>query len=268
MRKAAGGKRPGRQAIPLLGPDDPPPFEYVAGDGISPFLLTCDHAGKRIPRALGTLGLGPTDLERHIAWDIGAAGVARRVAAKLNATLILQTYSRLVIDCNRPPEVPSSIATLSEATEIPGNVNIGPDDAAARRREIFQPYHDRIRAELDARQATGRKTILCAMHSFTPEYKGVKRPWHAAALYNRGPGYALAVRDLLKAEPGLAIGDNEPYFVSDATDYTVPVHAERRFLPYIELEMRQDLIADETGQEEWATRMARIFTKAAEKLSF
>src|SRR5271156_4326704 len=166
----------------VLGPDEPPAFQIVREHGRSAYFLTCDHGGKLLPRALGTLGVSAFDLERHIAWDIGAAALARRLADALDAFLIVQTYSRVVIDCNRPLHSPCSITPLSELTPIPGNQHVGAAEAEARRRQIFQPYHDRIAAELDARAALGRPTILVAVHSFTPEFKGENRPWHAGVL--------------------------------------------------------------------------------------
>ena len=243
----------------LLGADDPAPLRVLHADGASPYLLIADHAGQAVPRRLANLGLPQAELDRHIGWDIGIAGVTARLAERLDACAILQTYSRLVIDCNRPPDVPSSIATRSDGTDIPGNAGI---DAAQRRQrveEIFAPYHARIAAELDRRHAAGRPTLLLAMHSFTEEMSGSRRPWHAGVLYQRDTRLAHAVLNALRSEPGLVVGDNEPYAVSDQTDYAIPVHGERRGLAHVELEIRQDLIADAFGQEQWAERLARIF---------
>ncbi len=169
----------------LLAADEPPAFEVVRGQAGSAWFLTCDHAGNRLPRALGTLGLSPAELERHIAWDLGAAGLAKSLSEALDAFLILQTYSRLVIDCNRPPQAPSSIASLSEQTPIPGNRHLTPNEAEARRREIFQPYHDRIGAELDVRSRSRQPIILVALHRGTPGVEGVARPWDVGVLYHR-----------------------------------------------------------------------------------
>lgn len=258
---------PAPASAPLLGPSDPPAFEIVNPEGAAPILIVCDHAGRAIPAALGRLGLDEAALARHIAWDIGIAGVSRRLADRLDAFLILQTYSRLVIDCNRSPEVDSSICVMSERTEIPGNRELSPAERASRIAEIFEPYHRRIVAELDRRRAEGRPTVLIAMHSFTPVFKGVARPWHIGVLYNRDPGFAHILRDLLKAEGDLAVGDNEPYFISDESDYGIPVHGERRGIPHVELEIRQDLIADALGQEAWAERLSRLLPRAYDRLS-
>lgn len=250
----------------LLGPGDPPPFEVLGGRDDSPWVLLCDHGGRAIPRALGTLGLPDAELERHIAWDIGAAAVTRRLAAKLGAWAIVGAYSRLVIDLNRPLESPQSMIPRSEATDVPGNVGIADVEAEARRREIFEPYHRSVVAELDRRRDAGLATLLVAVHSFTPVYLGVARPWHAGVLYNREPRLARLLLESLRAEQGLVVGDNEPYAVSDATDYSVVTHGEKRGLVHVELEMRQDLVADARGQEEWAARLARLLDDAKGRL--
>jgi predicted N-formylglutamate amidohydrolase len=250
----------------LLAPGEPPACVTLGEPNDAPFLVVCDHAGSILPRSLGTLGVSEAERRRHIAWDIGAAGVATRMAAHLSAFAILQTYSRLVIDCNRSPEVPSSIATISEDTEIPGNRGLLPADVASRVAAIFRPYHDCIAAELDRRMALAIPTALIAVHSFTPVYRGVSRPWHAGLLYNRDPRLGRSLMRLLGQEGGLVVGDNEPYAVSDESDYTIPVHAERRGLPYAEIEIRQDLIADDAGQEIWAERMSRLLPIAWETI--
>jgi predicted N-formylglutamate amidohydrolase len=251
----------------LLATDEPAACVTLGEPDDSPFLLVCDHAGNRVPRRLGTLGIPDSERQRHIAWDIGAAGVVRHMMARLGGFAILQTYSRLAIDCNRPPTVESSIPTTSEDTAIPGNLNLSAAERAHRVAEIFQPYHDRIAAELDRRQAAQISTILVAIHSFTPVYHGVARPWHVGLLYNRDDRLARPMMALLNREGGLVVGDNQPYAVSDESDYTIPVHAERRGLPYGEIEIRQDLIADEAGQSIWAERIARLLALARDTIS-
>jgi predicted N-formylglutamate amidohydrolase len=251
----------------LLGADEPAAFQIVREQGRSAYFLTCDHGGNLLPRTLGGLGLHPRELERHIAWDIGAAALARRLAEALDAFLIVQTYSRLAIDCNRPPQSPTSIVELSETTLIPGNQRVDSTDADARRRQIFQPYHDRISVELDARTVLGRPTILVAVHSFTPVFKGESRPWHVGVLYNRDARLAHILLALLRRESGLVVGDNQPYSVSDDTDYTIPIHGERRSIPHVELEIRQDLLADESGRTTWAQRLTRTLGRAQDLLN-
>jgi predicted N-formylglutamate amidohydrolase len=250
----------------MLYPDEPPPFTVVNRNAASPWVITCDHASNRLPRALGTLGISEAERARHIGWDIGAAAVSRRLAARLDGLAILQNYSRLVIDCNRPPGVESSIPARSENTLIPGNASITEADAALRRTAIFDPYHAAIEAELDARQAAGRPAVLVAMHSFTPLYDGVSRPMHAGVLYNRDARLAHALLDGLRAEP-LVVGDNAPYSVSDESDYGIPVHGERRGLLHVEMEVRQDLIAEPEGQVEWAELLARLLQQAWNRIS-
>ena len=247
---------------PFFGPDDPPPYLEECLDGDSDFLITVDHASARIPASLGTLGVAPSELTRHIAWDIGALGIARGLSRHLNATLIASNYSRLVIDCNRDPRVPSAIPLISEYTAIPGNEGLS--DAARQQRvdALFTPYQSRIAALLDARAAAGRQTILVSQHTMTPNFKGQARAMHAAILYHRDRRLAGAMLAALRADPSLVIADNEPYFVSDETDYTVPVHAERRGLLHVEIEVRQDLVTTDAGQAEWAERLADALVQA------
>jgi predicted N-formylglutamate amidohydrolase len=246
----------------LLAADEPPPFIEVGRQGRSNFVIVVDHASRRIPRRLADLGLPASELQRHIAWDIGALGVARRMAAALDAPLVAQNYSRLVIDCNRDPKVAESIPRLSESIEIPGNIGLSDAEVAARRAEIFHPYHDQVRALLDERLAAARPTILVAQHSMTDIYKGVRRDMHAAVLYNRDRRFAGLVLDTLRREVDLVVADNEPYFVSDDTDYTIPRHGEARGLPHVEIEIRQDLVSDDAGQALWARRISRALQDA------
>jgi predicted N-formylglutamate amidohydrolase len=242
----------------LLDTQDVPPVLEDNSAGRSPFLLTCDHYGRSIPRLLGDLGLPASELTRHIAWDPGIAGVADALSKLLDAHLIAQRYSRLVIDCNRPPGAPSSIPRISEATVIPGNEGLARDAIEARREAIFDPYHRRIREAIEERLRDSIPTVLVSLHSFTPIYAGIARPWHIGTLYHRDTRLPPLLLKLLRAEPGLVVGDNEPYAVSDETDYTIPVHGEARGLMNSGIEIRQDLLADQAGQREWADRLARI----------
>ena len=245
----------------LLAAADPAPVTVYNGNGRSPLLLVADHAGNIFPRALGRLGISAAEAARHIALDIGIANLSRMVADALDAALIQQNYSRLVIDCNRPPGAATSIPEISEVTPVPGNVGLSTAERMAREWEIFRPYHDAIAAELERRREAKAPTALIALHSFTPVFKAAARPWHAALLYHRDPRLARALLALLRND-GLTVGDNEPYFVSDETDYTIPVHGERRNIPHALVEIRQDLLADEKGQREWAQRLARIVPEA------
>ena len=250
----------------LLEPDESEPVTVFNETGQSPWLLVADHAGNMIPRALGTLGVPEPEHYRHIAWDIGIADVSQIVGAALDVTVIQQNYSRLVIDCNRPLGSPTSIPELSEFTAIPGNVGLSEGQRAARERAIFWPYHVWIADELDRRRDIGRQTVLVATHSFTPVFKGVPRPWHVGALYGRNSRLARVFVSLLRSETGLVVGDNEPYRVTDTSDFTIPVHGEQRGLHHVGIEIRQDLIADANGQCEWAERLARVLRNASEVL--
>jgi predicted N-formylglutamate amidohydrolase len=245
----------------LLGHEDVPPIHEYNAAGRSPYLFTCDHYGRLIPKQLGDLGLPERELTRHIAWDIGIAGVAESLSRQLDAHLIAQRYSRLVIDCNRPPDALSSIPRISEATTIPGNEGLAHEAAAMRRAQIFDPYHRRIAAVIDQRQQAGMPTVLVSLHSFTPVYAGIARPWHIGTLYHRDINLPPRLLKLLRAEADLVVGDNEPYAVSDETDYTIPAHGEARGLMNSGIEIRQDLISDSAGEKSWADRLARIFAE-------
>jgi predicted N-formylglutamate amidohydrolase len=250
----------------LLTDTDPPPCRVRRPEGGSDFLLTADHAGRAVPRALGDLGVSESEWERHIAWDIGIAAVTERLSRALDATAVLQTYSRLVIDCNRRPDWDSAIPTISEHTPIPGNRGLSDAEREARRREIFEPYHREITALLDRRAASGRRAVLVAMHSFTPVFKGETRNVEIGVLYNRDVRLASIMLDLFRAEGDLTVGDNAPYAITDTSDYTVPTHGEARGLPHVEIEIRQDLIADPAGQDSWAARLARLLPLADARL--
>jgi predicted N-formylglutamate amidohydrolase len=228
----------------------------------SPFLLLGDHAGRDMPPRLGDLGLSAPDLDRHIAWDIGIAGLGRRLSAALGAPFIAQRYSRLVIDCNRDPARADSIPAESDGTPIAGNAGLSEADGAARVAEVFAPYHARIAQELDARADRGLPTVVVALHSFTPAMQGIPRPWRFGVLHLGDSRFSMAVLAALRAEPDApAVGDNEPYRM-DEVDFTIPHHAIRRGLDYVELEVRQDLLSDPAGQQAVAERLARVLPAA------
>ena len=242
----------------LLGPDEPAPVVVINSAGRSPFLLLGDHAGTLIPRRLGTLGLPPEERARHIAVDIGIEGLGRSLAARLDAPFLFQRYSRLVVDCNRDPGSPEAIPMVSDGTVIPGNQGLGAAERACRIGAIQRPYQDRIAAEIAARGSR----VLIALHSFTPVLAGAVRPWHVGVLYGEGDTrFARALLGVLGEGQGRAVGDNAPYRM-DATDYTIPRHAFAAGLPYAEIEVRQDLIADATGQEAWADILADALVSA------
>lgn len=234
----------------------------VEGAGArSPFLLVADHAGRAAPRALADLGLPEDELSRHIGWDIGAAAVGQALARRLGAAFIRQTYSRLVIDCNRDPGRADSIVLASDGTPIPGNADLSPADRAARRAAIFDPYHAAIAAELDARAAAGIATILVAVHSFTPVMGEVERPWMHGVLHLRQSAFSYAMIEQLRRASETPVGDNEPYAMDDV-DFTVPHHAIGRGHDYVELEINQGLIGAPAGQAAQAAFLAPLLTAA------
>lgn len=239
-----------------------PPVCVFNAEGASAFLIVADHAGNALPRSLGTLGLAAADRERHIAWDLGIAGVCRSLSSLLDATLIQQNYSRLVIDCNRPPGGAQSMPEVSDGTLVPGNLGLGMPARRAREAEIFAPYHTRIADELDRRQAARKPAVLIAMHSFTPVFDGFERPWHVGVLYHRDSRLAHAVLGELRRQAGLTVGDNEPYDVGEATDWTIPVHGEQRGILHLGIEIRQDLITRPEDQIAWAARLAAVLPPA------
>ena len=249
------------QARPLLGAGDPDPVVVTNKAVASPFLIVCDHAGRRIPERLGTLGLGESDLRRHIAWDIGIDPIGRLLGDALDAATVRQRYSRLVVDCNRRLADPSLIPETSDGTPVPGNFGLPQAERESRLSAIYEPYHRRIAQMLDRRLARGQATAVISLHSFTPIFGGRTRPWHAGVLHAGDSVLSRAVLALLRAEPGLIVGDNEPYRM-DETDHSVPLHATRRGLDYLELEIRQDLIGHEAGQRGWADRLARLLPAA------
>ena len=241
-----------------LSPEDPAPVIVHNSGAKAPLVLICDHAGRRIPRRLGDLGLNAADLDRHIAWDIGAAGQARRLADLLGAELILQAYSRLVVDCNRDPASPDIAPEISDESAIPANAGL--DEAALRARiqDIHSPYHAAIAAALDR---NGAETTLVSIHSFTPAMRGFERPWHVGVLHSHDSPASERMLRALGREGGFVVGDNQPYAM-DGIDYTIPRHAKARGLDYLELETRQDLIADEAGQQHMALRLAPLIAVA------
>ncbi|BBK32561.1 putative N-formylglutamate amidohydrolase [Stella humosa] len=251
---------PDPQPPGLLAPDEPPAVTVDAPDGASPFLLTCDHASRRVPRRLDDLGLPASELGRHIGWDIGALVVAREVSRLLDATLFAAGYSRLVIDLNRPEAAPDRMPTTSDGTTVPGNETLTDADRAERVATLFDPYHGAIAAALDRRQAVYRPTFLACIHSFTPRMRGFDRPWHIGACHGPNPEMALLLAAALRLEQGLVVGVNDPYSCSRASDYGVPVHGDDRGIPSVLIEIRQDLITRDADAIAWGGRLARCLS--------
>lgn len=246
----------------MLAAHEAPAVTVERPDSDSPLLFTCDHAHWRLPEALGSLGLPSAELRRHIGWDIGALAVAQALAARFGATLVASGYSRLVVDCNRHPSRHDAIPVRSEATDIPGNRDLDAAARAARVAAFHAPYHAAIAALLDARAKTGRTVIYVAIHSFTPVYLGVARPWQIGLLSHRDRRLTESMLAVLREDPSLNVGDNVPYRVTDDGDYGIPVHAEARGLPHLLIELRQDEIAEAAGQHSWAERLAGLLPRA------
>jgi predicted N-formylglutamate amidohydrolase len=252
---------------PLLAPDERSVAIALNLGAASPFLLLGDHAGREIPRSLAGLGLPQAELDRHIAWDIGVAAYGAVLSRVLNAPFIAQRFSRLVIDCNRDPARPDAIPEVSDGAEIPGNRALTPVARQARVDEVAAPYHAAIAAELAARAARGLPTILISLHSFTPRMNGVDRPWRFGVLHAENSPYSRAVLACLRADFGdVLVGDNEPYKM-DEVDFTIPRHAGSRGLDYLELEVRQDLLADPAGQAQIAAVVAPLLPRALAALA-
>ncbi|MCF3641127.1 N-formylglutamate amidohydrolase [Rhizobium sp. TRM95111] len=258
-----------RDTTRLLRAGDPDPVEWVNARAPSAFFLTCEHAGRAVPAALGDLGVPAAEMDRHIAYDVGAEGLSRGLAERLAAPLVLQRYSRLVIDCNRPFEAADCVVARSDGTDVPANAGIADWDRRRRYVEIHQPLHEAIAVALDQRRAAGRPTFLVSVHSFTPVMRasGAVRHFELGLLCNRDPRLAETLAGAFRAaHPDIGVRLNEPYVVDDVSDYTIPVHGERRGIPHVLLEVRNDLVADARGQEEWVDRLAGPLRRAADML--
>jgi predicted N-formylglutamate amidohydrolase len=221
-------------------------------------VIVCDHASNFIPAEYGTLGLDASELERHIAWDPGALPVAERMAAALDAVLVQSCVSRLVVDCNRPLDAPDLIPVVSETTEIPGNRNLGADERAGRVALAHAPFHDAIDGLIAERLQVGRATQLVSVHSFTPVYKGVRRPWHIGIIHDDDRRLAAPLIEALQTM-NVSVGVNQPYSPADRVYYTLERHARSRRLPCAMIEIRNDEIGNIEQQKEWAGRLAGVF---------
>jgi predicted N-formylglutamate amidohydrolase len=244
-------------ALALLAPDESPAVEIVNAGGRSSAVFVCDHASNRVPQRLGQLGLTTDQLVDHIAWDPGAAEVARRFAAHLDAPLVLSGYSRLVIDCNRPLRSTGSIAEQSAGIRVPGNRGLSFEERQKRVNALFRPYHDAIDRLLDSRRQ--RSSLLLSIHSFTPLLDGRARPWHIGVSYGRDRRCAALLTEALARSGDITVGDNQPYPIDYDIDYTIPERGERRGLPNVMIEIRQDGIRTAAGAAAWAARLAEAY---------
>lgn len=233
----------------------PAPVEVVNANGRSRYVLVCEHASNWIPPEYDRLGLTETELSRHIAWDIGAAWMARRLSERLDAPLVLAGASRLLIDLNRPPGSPGSIPERSEDTAIPGNADLDPAERTRRENRWFHPFQKAVTGLLDQRKEGGSQTVVLGIHSFTPVYMGHRRPWFAGMLYRHSQGFGSWLVDRLGGE-GAGIAQNQPYQIEDDSDFTVPIHGEARGLDAVLIEVRQDLIQTEAAANGWGDRLA------------
>ena len=246
----------------LLCGSDPFPVEILNRDSTVPVLLLCEHAGRSIPRSLNNLQLNEDVLISHRAWDIGAEELARKISSLLNAPLILQRYSRLVIDANRPPDGQESVLEISDGEPIPGNQRITSSDRKRRVDEIFAPMDHAIARTMDS------KLKACfSIHSFTPRMNGVDRPWHAGFLTRHAKPTAEAlIQSVARQRPELELALNEPYQIDNETDWFIPHHAEARELPHCLIEVRNDQIDHPAGVALWAGLLARAIADFMETL--
>jgi len=248
------------RAAALIGPGEPGPFRVLNPQGRARLLVVCDHASRLIPAALDNLGLDELALGRHIASDIGAGDVAERLSARLDAPAVLAGYSRLVVDCNRGLGDPTSILAVSDGEFIPGNQGLSEADKAERARQFFHPYHDAIRRRLESFERRGIVPAFVAVHSFTPIFKQVRRPWQIGVLWDKDPRIPVPLIEMLRAQ-GIAVGDNEPYSGKAPADHTVDHHAEGGGLPHVSIEIRQDLIDHPEGSARWADILGDVLEK-------
>lgn len=235
------------------------PFEYVAGDRTHGLLLVCDHARRDIPAIYESLGLPEVQLERHIAYDIGVRAVTWGLARALNVPAVLSTFSRLLIDPNRGADDPTLVMRLSDGALIPGNARIDSEEIEKRRQTYYEPYHRRVNAELQAIEGLreGRAATIFSIHSFTPIWRGIRRPWQAAVLWDSDPRFAKPLIDALCRDTSLTVGDNEPYDGALLNDCMFR-HGTSKGRAHALLELRQDLISHQRGIDEWVARLAPI----------
>ncbi|WP_022665402.1 N-formylglutamate amidohydrolase [Desulfospira joergensenii] len=242
----------------MLLPEEPDPVGIYNPVENASFLFLCEHAENRIPAALDMLGLPRSEINRHIGWDIGALETAKALAKRLNAPLFFQRYSRLVIDCNRPLESGGLIPQKSESTLIPGNKEVSESERIQRIDEIWNPYQQAVRNYLEKKKPP--KPFVITMHSFTPVFRGEKRPWEVGLLYNRCPETAAVLKERLRVNaPGVNIGMNQPYSVSDEEDYTIPIFGETMGFYHVLVEIRQDLIDERAKREKWINLFLKAF---------
>jgi len=217
-----------------------------------PVLIVCDHASRRIPGEMNNLGLSDAQLSTHIGWDIGAGHVARNLGSLLGVPVVLASNSRLVVDCNRTLDDPTAFPVKSDSVDVPGNVALTVAAREARANAFYWPYHHAIRDQLARLEKLAPAPALIAVHSFTPEFEGFKRPWHVGALWDKDSRIAKPFMHSLSSHPDIVVGDNEPYSGRHPADFTLDHHAEAEGLPHLGIEVRQELIETDSGASRWA----------------
>ncbi len=235
-----------------------PPFDIIEGDRSRGLVLLADHAGRALPDEYGDLGLPATEFDRHIAYDIGVERVTRQLARLTGAPALMANFSRLLIDPNRGEDDPTLIRQLYDGTVVPGNYPMDAEERERRLDRFYRPYHDAVGAMISSvHEATGRSPFIFSIHSFTPVMQGRERPWHVGVLWDLDDRAPKALIDALSEDPTLVVGDNEPYDGALRGD-TMYRHAIVNGFAHALIEIRQDLIADDSGADEWAARLAPI----------
>lgn len=246
----------------FLTMDDGAPVAQENVEGASAIILVCEHASRQLPERLGTLGLSPEALESHIAWDPGALAVSRLLANALDATLIYQRFSRLVYDCNRPPEAPGAMPALSEIYEIPGNAALSDEERRARTEAIYSPFRQALSALVAERVANGRPPVIVTLHSFTPVYHGVRRDVEVGILHDSDSRLADAMLSSMDNAAPFLTRRNEPYGPDDGVTHTLIEHGVKNGLLNVMIEIRNDLIATKDGQRVMAVYIGDLLGKA------
>jgi len=243
----------------LTGQQPSQPFTRLPGNLSKGCIILCDHASNRMPASYGTLGLSPNELSRHIAFDIGAAGVTRYLSELLGAPAVMANFSRLLIDPNRGDDDPTLVMRLSDGAIVPGNAEIDEAEVERRKTNFYQPYHDAVDALIDEELAVGTIPVLVSIHSFTARFRDRARPWHVAVLWDKDDRLPVPLIEQLRCEPDVIVGENEPYSGELKGDCLYR-HGTKRGLAHALIELRQDLIGEVSGQRAWADRLARVLS--------
>lgn len=256
------------QQYRLLGASDGPSFEIVNREGTSPILLVCEHAANRVPARLGSLGLAPAQLASHVGWDPGALALAGRLSGALDAQLIAARFSRLVYDCNRPPDAPSAMPADTEVCAVPGNIDLTHDECSARVAEIYLPFHTALADLIARKRAAGQTPVVVTLHSFTPIFRGERRDVEIGFLYDRDSRIADAMREFCAGHSTYDVRLNQPYGPSDGVLHTVERHLRDGPFPYTMIEVRNDLLASENDLGDVATLLGSALSEAVPETDF